>query len=61
MLLYGNHKVVFDEISMIKGNDGELTYVPTTQESKVHEKIYLDLQADEIEFANEDFKKFINY
>ena len=57
LLLYGNHKVVFDEISMIKGNDGELTYVPTTQESKVHEKIYLDLQADEIEFANEDFKK----
>ena len=57
LLLYGNHKVVFDEISMIKGNEGELTYVPTTQESKVHEKIYLDLQADEIEFANEDFKK----
>ena len=57
LLLYGNHKVVFDEISMIKGNDGELTYVPTKQESKVHEKIYLDLQADEIEFANEDFKK----
>ena len=57
LLLYGNHEVVFDEISMIKGNDGELTYVPTTQESKVFEKIYLDLQADEIEFANEDFKK----
>ena len=57
LLLYGNHKVVFDEISMIKGNDGELTYLPTKQESKVHEKIYLDLQADEIEFANEDFKK----
>ena len=57
LLLYGNHKVVFDEISMIKGNDGELTYEPTTQESKVYEKIYLDLQADEIEFANEDFKK----
>ena len=57
LLLYGNHEVVFDEISMIKGNDGELTYVPTTQESKVYEKIYLDLQADEIEFANEDFKK----
>ncbi len=57
LLLYGNHEVVFDEISMIKGNDGELTYVPTIQESKVYEKIYLDLQADEIEFANEDFKK----
>ena len=57
LLLYGNHEVVFDEISMIKGNDGELTYEPTTQESKVFEKIYLDLQADEIEFANEDFKK----
>ena len=57
LLLYGNHEVVFDEISMIKGNDGELTYEPTTQESKVYEKIYLDLQADEIEFANEDFKK----
>ena len=57
MLLYGNHKVVFDEISMIKGNDGELTYKPIKQESKVYKKIYLDLQADEIEFANEDFKK----
>ena len=57
LLLYGNHEVVFDEISMIKGNDGELTYKPIKQESKVYKKIYLDLQADEIEFANEDFKK----
>ena len=57
LLLYGNREVVFDEISMIKGNDGELTYKPTKQESKVYKKIYLDLQADEIEFANEDFKK----
>ena len=57
LLLYGNHEVVFDEISIIKGNDGELTYKPTKQESKVYKKIYLDLQSDEIEFANEDFKK----
>ncbi|MAZ50246.1 MAG: DNA primase [Flavobacteriaceae bacterium] len=57
LLLYGNHEVVFDEISMIKGNDGELAYKPIKQESKVYKKIYLDLQADEIEFANEDFKK----
>ena len=57
LLLYGNREVVFDEISMIKGNDGELTYKPTKQKSKVYKKIYLDLQADEIEFANEDFKK----
>ena len=56
LLLYGNDEVVFDEISMMKGNDGELIYKPTKQELKVHKKIYLDLQADEIEFANEDFK-----
>jgi len=42
---------------MIKGKDGELTYKPIKQKSKVYKKIYLDLQADEIEFANEDFKK----
>ena len=57
LLLYGNHEVVFDEISIIKENDGELTYKPIKQESKVYKKIYLDLQSDEIEFANEDFKK----
>jgi DNA primase len=57
LLLYGNYEVVFDEISMIKGKDGELTYKPIKQKSKVYKKIYLDLQADEIEFANEDFKK----
>jgi len=57
LLLYGNYEVVFDEISMIKGKEGELTYKPIKQKSKVYKKIYLDLQADEIEFANEDFKK----
>ena len=57
LLLYGNYEVVFDEISMIKGKEGELTYMPIKQKSKVYKKIYLDLQADEIEFANEDFQK----
>jgi len=57
LLLYGNYEVVFDEISMIKGKEGELTYMPIKQKSKVYKKIYLDLQADEVEFANEDFKK----
>mgnify|MGYP006921592623 FL=1 len=36
--------------------DGELVLEPEVVEAKVYEKIYLDLQEDEIELSNEQFK-----
>ena len=47
---------LFDEIKMLKNNNGEISYEPVKIKSFVHEKIFLDLQSDEIEFANKEFK-----
>ena len=60
LILYGNSKVTFDEIKMFKDDKGDIVYKPLKVESFVHEKIFLDLQSDEIEFANDDFKILYN-
>ena len=60
LILYGNSKVTFDEIKMLKDDKGDIVYKPQKVESHVHEKIFLDLQSDEIEFANDDFKILYN-
>ena len=60
LILYGNSKVSFDEIKMLKDDKGDIVYKPQKVESFVHEKIFLDLQSDEIEFANDDFKILYN-
>ena len=60
LILYGNSKVTFDEIKMLKDDKGDIVYKPQKLESFVHEKIFLDLQSDEIEFANDDFKILYN-
>ncbi len=56
LILYGDQQVSFDEIKMIKDKNGEITYSPIKVNSCVHEKIFLDLHSDEVEFANEEFK-----
>ena len=56
LVLYGNMKEEFHEISIEQDEDGNLDLKPEVFESKVFEKIYLDLQEDEIEFTNADFK-----
>ncbi|MAR63121.1 MAG: DNA primase [Flavobacteriaceae bacterium] len=56
LILYGEKKVIFDEIKLIKNERGDFTYKPVKVESLVFEKIFLDLQSDEVEFANESFK-----
>ena len=48
--------MVFDEIKMAKNEQGEIFYEPIKVKSLVHEKVFLDLQSDEVEFANEEFK-----
>ncbi len=60
LILYANCKVTFDEIKMFKDDKGDIIYKPQKIESFVYEKIFLDLQSDEIEFANDDFKILYN-
>ena len=49
LILYGNEEVSFDEIKMVKDENGDITYSPTVVKSFVHEKIFLDLHSDEVE------------
>ena len=56
LLLYGNRTEDFED-SVLKENDkGELDLESVTHQAKVFEKIFLDLQEDEMEFLNPQFK-----
>ena len=57
LLIYGFKEEEFEEISIEINDEGEITHTSEIIKSKVFEKIYLDLQEDETEFANEDFKE----
>jgi len=56
LLLYGTQKEKFEELILKKDKNGEVVMEPTIVESLVYEKIFLDLQQDEVEFTNESFK-----
>ena len=56
LLLYGNQKQEFEDLVLKENEDGELVLEPEIVEAKVYEKVYLDLQEDEIELSNEQFK-----
>jgi DNA primase len=56
LLLYGDVEEEFEDLILEQDEKGEIAFKPEIVKSKVFEKIYLDLQDDEIEFANEDFK-----
>ena len=56
LLLYGNEKVAFDDVAVEENEEGDLIEKPIVLELFVFEKIYLELQQDEIEFANGKFK-----
>ncbi|WP_452218425.1 DNA primase [Lacinutrix undariae] len=57
LLLYGNEVESFDDLTL-KENEktGELELEPVVQQAKVFDKIFLDLQQDEMQFTNDDFK-----
>ncbi|MEH6511546.1 MAG: DNA primase, partial [Maribacter arcticus] len=57
LMLYGTHKEEFEDLVLKENESGDLILEPESMEIKVYEKIYLDLQEDEIELANEDFRK----
>jgi len=56
LMLYGDVEEEFEELILETNEKGEIGFKPEIVKAKVFEKIYLDLQDDEIEFANEDFK-----
>jgi DNA primase len=56
LLLYGNRTEDFEDLILKENDENVLVLEPITQKSKVFEKIYLDLQEDEMEFSNADFK-----
>ena len=56
LLLYGNQMQKFEDLILKENESGDLVLEPEVSEAKVYEKIYLDLQEDEIELTHEQFK-----
>ena len=56
LVLYGSMEEEFEEMVIDKDEKGELDLKAEVFQSRVFEKIYLDLQDDEIEFTNPEFK-----
>jgi DNA primase len=56
LLLYGNMDATFEDLILKEDEDGELKMERELFDAKVFQKLYLDLQQDEIDLANEKFK-----
>ena len=56
LLLYGSRKEAFEDLILKENDKGSLALEPVIHEVKVFEKIFLDLQEDEMQFTNENFK-----
>ncbi|HET8752973.1 MAG TPA: DNA primase, partial [Salinimicrobium sp.] len=57
LLMYGTVEEEFEDLVLKENEKGELIMEPEIQKSKVFEKIFLDLQEDEVAFTNEHFQK----
>ncbi|MDT0642379.1 DNA primase [Zunongwangia sp. F363] len=60
LLLYGKQEEEFEDLVLKQTETGELSLEPEKQNAKVFEKIFLDLQEDEIAFANPHFREIYN-
>ena len=56
LLLYGSQTEDFEDLILKENDEGVLILEPIIHKAKVFEKIYLDLQEDEMQFTNENFK-----
>ena len=56
LLLYGKEEEAFEDLILKENEEGYLVLEPEQMEAKVYEKIYLDLQEDEIELSHERFR-----
>ena len=57
LLLYGSVEEDFEDLVLKVNDSGEMELEPEMQRAKVYEKVFLDLQEDEVAFANENFQK----
>ena len=56
LLKYGNQEADFDDLYVSYDEEGNTTEEPKIVHSKVHEKIFLDLQQDEVELIQPEFQ-----
>jgi DNA primase len=56
LLLYGKEREQFEDWILKENESGELDLVPEQTEAFVFEKIFLDLQEDEIELSHDQFR-----
>ena len=57
LLLYGQEEVSFEDVVMQSDEQGKIVLTPTEISAKVYEKIYLDLQQDEVELSTQNFRE----
>ena len=57
LLLHGQEEVEINDVVIDTESDGELSFKTTSLHVKVYEKIYLDLQQDEVELSTPTFRK----
>ena len=60
LLKYGAEEILFEDTRLSKDENGKVLETKKEIRSKVFEKIYLDLQQDEIEFTHSPFKDIFN-
>jgi len=60
LLLYGNKTEEFEDVLLKTGKEGEIIQVSEMKEYKVHQRIFLSLQEDEVELANPLFRNIYN-
>ncbi|MDA9160567.1 DNA primase [Flavobacteriaceae bacterium] len=60
LLKYGAEEILFEDTRLSKDENGKVLETKKEIRSKVFEKIYLDLQQDEIEFTHSPFKDIYN-
>ena len=60
LLHYGGEEAFFDEIFLLHGENGQIIEESKIVKSKVYEKIFLDLQQDEVELINPLYQELYN-
>ncbi len=56
LLLYGGKDEIFEEEYIRDDSEQDVEYITKKEEHRVYEKIYMELQVDEIKFTNPDFQ-----
>lgn len=57
LLLFGNRKESFEDLHIVLDEHDEITFEPKNSEARVFEKIYLELQEDEVQFTDSTFRE----